>query len=134
MFTRLHGIIFHQVNSLLFTKKQKQKTYYKNKIAARFLYNILLQKIRNISLQITTPFFTENFPLLMILTGVIGGVIVIIAIAMVIILCQRREKKPEGKEGATAMNSPLTNIISNYQIIIHRWRDFGWKPFYSVKE
>jgi hypothetical protein len=34
----------------------------------------------------------------MILTGVIGGVIVIIAIAMVIILCQRREKKPEGKE------------------------------------
>ena len=36
----------------------------------------------------------------MILTGVIGGVIVIIAIAMVIILCQRREKKPEGKEGA----------------------------------
>ncbi|PSN47544.1 hypothetical protein C0J52_08394 [Blattella germanica] len=31
----------------------------------------------------------------MILTGVIGGVIVIIAIAMVIILCQRREKKPE---------------------------------------
>ena len=40
--------------------------------------------------------FSENFPLLMILTGVIGGVIVIIAIAMVIILCQRREKKPEG--------------------------------------
>lgn len=37
----------------------------------------------------------KNFPLLMILTGVIGGVIVIIAIAMVIILCQRREKKPE---------------------------------------
>ncbi|XP_023718817.1 irregular chiasm C-roughest protein isoform X2 [Cryptotermes secundus] len=37
----------------------------------------------------------KTFPLLMILTGVIGGVIVIIAIAMVIILCQRREKKPE---------------------------------------
>jgi hypothetical protein len=36
----------------------------------------------------------------MILTGVIGGVIVIIAIAMVIILCQRREKKPEGKKCA----------------------------------
>jgi len=108
MFTRLHGIIFHQINSLLFTKKQN--TYYKNTIATRFLYNILLQKI-HISLQITTPFFTENFPLLMILTGVIGGVIVIIAIAMVIILCQRREKKPEGKEGTTAMNSPLTNII-----------------------
>jgi hypothetical protein len=48
--------------------------------------------------QVITPSFTENFPLLMILTGVIGGVIVIIAIAMVIILCQRREKKPEGKE------------------------------------
>ncbi|XP_063233739.1 irregular chiasm C-roughest protein isoform X2 [Bacillus rossius redtenbacheri] len=38
----------------------------------------------------------KNFPLLMILTGVIGGVVVIIAIAMVIILCQRREKKPQG--------------------------------------
>lgn len=33
----------------------------------------------------------------MILTGVIGGVIVIIAIAMIIILCQRRDKKPQGK-------------------------------------
>jgi hypothetical protein len=40
----------------------------------------------------------------MILTGVIGGVIVIIAIAMVIILCQRREKKPEGKEFALFAN------------------------------
>lgn len=37
----------------------------------------------------------KNFPLLMILTGVIGGVIVIIAIAMIIILCQRRDKKPQ---------------------------------------
>jgi hypothetical protein len=42
----------------------------------------------------------------MILTGVIGGVIVIIAIAMVIILCQRREKKPEGKESAL----PIYNL------------------------
>ena len=27
MFTRLYGIIFHQINSLLFTKKQKQKKH-----------------------------------------------------------------------------------------------------------
>ncbi|XP_067007432.1 irregular chiasm C-roughest protein isoform X2 [Anabrus simplex] len=37
----------------------------------------------------------KTFPLLIILVGVIGGVIVIIAIAMIIILCQRREKKPQ---------------------------------------
>lgn len=91
MFTRLHAIIYHQINPLLL-----KNAYYKNKIATRLPSSILLQ----ISLQIITPFFTENFPLLMILTGVIGGVIVIIAIAMVIILCQRREKKPEGKEGS----------------------------------
>jgi Ca2+/Na+ antiporter len=51
----------------------------------------------------------------MILTGVIGGVIVIIAIAMVIILCQRREKKPEGKEVARSV-SLLLKFIPIYLV------------------
>jgi hypothetical protein len=51
----------------------------------------------------------------MILTGVIGGVIVIIAIAMVIILCQRREKKPEGKEGS---NIKCTEFSFNEHYLI----------------
>ncbi|KAG8331115.1 irregular chiasm C-roughest protein isoform X4 [Homalodisca vitripennis] len=38
----------------------------------------------------------KSFPLLLILTGVLGGVVVIIAITMVVILCQRKVKKPQG--------------------------------------
>ncbi|XP_073987777.1 irregular chiasm C-roughest protein-like isoform X2 [Rhodnius prolixus] len=38
----------------------------------------------------------KNFPLLLILTGVLGGIVVIIAITMFIILCQRKVKKPPG--------------------------------------
>ncbi|XP_046675352.1 irregular chiasm C-roughest protein isoform X2 [Homalodisca vitripennis] len=37
----------------------------------------------------------KSFPLLLILTGVLGGVVVIIAITMVVILCQRKVKKPQ---------------------------------------
>ncbi|KAJ1521076.1 hypothetical protein ONE63_002782 [Megalurothrips usitatus] len=36
----------------------------------------------------------KSYPLIIILTGVIGGVVVIIAITMVVILCQRRVNKP----------------------------------------
>ncbi|XP_024083061.1 irregular chiasm C-roughest protein-like isoform X2 [Cimex lectularius] len=36
----------------------------------------------------------KSFPLLLILTGVLGGIVIIIAITMVIILCQRKVKKP----------------------------------------
>ena len=39
-------------------------------------------------------FFTDRFPLMIILTGVIGMVIIIVAIALVVILCQKKVKKP----------------------------------------
>lgn len=39
----------------------------------------------------------KSFPLLLILTGVLGGVVVIVAITMVVILCQRKVKKPPGE-------------------------------------
>ncbi|KAF6215510.1 hypothetical protein GE061_010265 [Apolygus lucorum] len=38
----------------------------------------------------------KSFPLLLILFGVIGGIVVIVLITMVIILCQRKVKKPPG--------------------------------------
>lgn len=38
--------------------------------------------------------FSESFPLLIILTGVIGLVIIIVMIALVVILCQKKVKKP----------------------------------------
>ncbi|XP_054285218.1 irregular chiasm C-roughest protein-like isoform X3 [Macrosteles quadrilineatus] len=37
----------------------------------------------------------KSFPLLLILTGVLGGVVVIVAVTMVVILCQRKVKKPQ---------------------------------------
>ena len=40
----------------------------------------------------------ESLPLLIILAGVIGGLVIIIACIMVLILCNKRSKKVEGEQ------------------------------------
>lgn len=53
---------------------------------------------------------TESFPLLLILTGVLGGVVVIVAVTMVVILCQRKVKKPQGKYKPKRLRSQILNF------------------------
>lgn len=45
----------------------------------------------------TFSFLTGSLPLLIILAGVIGGIVIIVACTMVAILCKKRSKKAQGK-------------------------------------
>uniref|UniRef100_A0A1B6DD38 Ig-like domain-containing protein n=1 Tax=Clastoptera arizonana TaxID=38151 RepID=A0A1B6DD38_9HEMI len=52
----------------------------------------------------------KSVPLLWILTGVLGGVVVIVAVTMIVILCQRKVKKPPDPEKQCKESDRSSNI------------------------
>lgn len=61
---------------------------------------------------------TENFPLLLVLIGILAGVVVVVTVILITILCQRKVKKmPPPPPGKFLKNSNITKLFRKYLLL-----------------